>query len=59
MGKIIATTFVTLDGVVQALRGPSEDTTGGFKYGGWSVNYWDETMGTEDQKRDATSFLDS
>ncbi|HUK99764.1 MAG TPA: dihydrofolate reductase family protein [Nitrospirota bacterium] len=46
MRKIITTTFVTLDGVVQAPGGPTEDTTGGFAYGGWSVNYWDEMMGT-------------
>ncbi len=45
MRKIITTTFVTLDGVVQAPGGPQEDTTGGFAYGGWSVNYWDEMMG--------------
>lgn len=46
MRKIIVTEFVTLDGVVQAPGGPTEDTTGGFAYGGWSVNYWDEIMGT-------------
>ncbi len=36
---------MTLDGVMQAPGGPKEDPTGGFKYGGWSVNYWDDTMG--------------
>lgn len=30
---------------MQAPGGPEEDPTGGFKYGGWSVNYWDEMMG--------------
>jgi len=44
MRKIVANTFVTLDGVMQAPGGPEEDPTGGFKYGGWSVNYWDEMM---------------
>jgi dihydrofolate reductase len=42
--KIIVNAFVTLDGVMQAPGGPEEDPTGGFKYGGWSVNYWDEMM---------------
>jgi dihydrofolate reductase len=46
MRKIVTTTFVTLDGVVQAPGGPAEDTTGGFAFGGWSANYWDEMMGT-------------
>ncbi|MGI0048224.1 MAG: dihydrofolate reductase family protein, partial [Nitrososphaera sp.] len=44
MRKIIVNAFVTLDGVMQAPGGPEEDPTGGFKYGGWSVNYWDEMM---------------
>lgn len=45
MRKIIANTFMTLDGVAQAPGGPEEDPTGGFELGGWSVNYWDEVMG--------------
>jgi len=44
MRKIVVNAFVTLDGVMQAPGGPEEDPTGGFKYGGWSVNYWDEMM---------------
>jgi dihydrofolate reductase len=43
--QIITTTFVTLDGVMQAPGGPQEDTSGGFTQGGWSANYWDESMG--------------
>jgi dihydrofolate reductase len=45
MRKIITTTFTTLDGVMQAPGGPQEDTSGGFKYGGWMANYADEMTG--------------
>ena len=44
MRKLIVTTFLTLDGVIQAPGGPREDDNGGFAHGGWSVNYWDDTM---------------
>jgi dihydrofolate reductase len=45
MRKIIAATFVSLDGVMQAPGGPEEDPTGGFKFGGWTFHYWDDVMG--------------
>ena len=42
MRKIIVLEFVTLDGVIQAPGGPEEDTSDGFKYGGWTVPYFDD-----------------
>ena len=37
--------MVSLDGVMQAPGGPKEDTSGGFKYGGWTAPYQDQSMG--------------
>jgi dihydrofolate reductase len=45
MRKLVVTTFMTLDGVMQAPGGPEEDPDEGFEHGGWSVGYWDERMG--------------
>ena len=45
MRKIIVLSFITLDGVMQAPGGPEEDTTGGFKYGGWIAPFFDEAYG--------------
>ncbi len=44
MRKLVASTFVSLDGVMQAPGGPEEDPTGGFAYGGWMFDYVDEVM---------------
>ena len=44
--KTLITEFISLDGVVQAPGGASEDTDGGFSHGGWSMKYFDPvTMG--------------
>ena len=45
MRKIIVLSMITLDGVMQAGGGPEEDTSGGFKYGGWVAPYDDEVYG--------------
>src|SRR6188768_2948254 len=42
MRKIIVLSMISLDGVMQAPGGPKEDTSGGFKYGGWTSPYGDE-----------------
>ncbi|MGB8193275.1 MAG: dihydrofolate reductase family protein [Chitinophagaceae bacterium] len=42
MRKIVVLSMVTLDGVMQAPGGPKEDTSGGFKYGGWVAPYTDD-----------------
>lgn len=44
--KTLIAEFISLDGVVQAPGGASEDTDGGFSHGGWSMKYFDPvTMG--------------
>lgn len=37
--------MVSLDGVMQAPGGPEEDTSGDFRYGGWTMPYSDESFG--------------
>jgi dihydrofolate reductase len=47
MRKVIVGAFVSLDGVMQAPGGPTEDPTKGFKFGGWVMPYFDQEFGEE------------
>jgi dihydrofolate reductase len=42
MRKVIATEWMSLDGVVQAPGAANEDTSGGFQHGGWHLRYFDD-----------------
>ena len=44
MRKIIVLSMISLDGVMQAPGGPEEDTSEGFKYGGWTATYNDDVF---------------
>jgi dihydrofolate reductase len=45
MRRIRGSVFVSLDGVMQAPGGPTEDPTGGFEHGGWLPQFFDEDVG--------------
>jgi|GEM_PF-5501265 len=45
MRKVIVGAMVSMDGVMQAPGGPEEDPTGGFKFGGWLMPYFDQEFG--------------
>jgi dihydrofolate reductase len=46
-GRIVIDLFTTLDGVAQAPGGPEEDTSGGFRFGGWQVPIPDDMVGAQ------------
>ncbi|MEO8610344.1 MAG: dihydrofolate reductase family protein [Chloroflexota bacterium] len=45
MRKLVTSTFITLDGIMQSPGGPTEDASGNFKNGGWLVPSWDDSVG--------------
>jgi dihydrofolate reductase len=57
MRPVVVMMFTSLDGVVQAPGGPGEDTSGGFRYGGWTVPHFDEVL--ERQMQDWVSRADA
>ena len=44
MRTLVVIEFLSLDGVMQSLGGPDEDTEGGFRHGGWSQPYMDDVL---------------
>jgi dihydrofolate reductase len=56
MRKIIVTTFMTMDGVLQAPGGTEEDRTNGFKWGGWQFPHSDDVTNKAMAKIMSTPF---
>lgn len=50
MRRLIVHEFITLDGVIQAPGGKSEDTEGEFKHGGWTIPFWHDDIGASFDK---------
>ncbi|MGQ0589613.1 MAG: dihydrofolate reductase family protein [Sphingosinicella sp.] len=44
MRKLTGAVFQSLDGVMQAPGGPDEDRSSGFRFGGWSFHFWDDSL---------------
>ena len=53
-GRIVIDLFTTLDGVAQAPGGPEEDTSGGFRFGGWQAPLDDDMVGEQ-----VTAYIES
>lgn len=45
MRRLVASLFISLDGVIQGPGGPDEDRSGDFRLGGWVAPYQDRLMG--------------
>src|SRR5678810_1168467 len=59
MRKITVLSMITLDGVMQAPGGPKEDTSGVFKYCGWTAPYGDEVYSkvVQEELKQPTDYL--
>lgn len=59
MRKLVVSEFLTLDGIMQAPGDPDEDRSGGFEFGGWQLQFFDEAFGSfvMDAMTSSTAYL--